>query len=284
VSHKAGSAHEGGEAEPVGVVLGSAFSDLPPPDLDLERVSVDTAFGPYELHRVVGLGRPAFIDFRHGRPHQRLPHQIDFRAQAAAFASAGCRALLVTSSVGVLDEGLPLYLPLRVTDLLTLDNRLPDGSVCTMFREPSLGGGHLVLREGLFSAALGEQLAGVAEAVGAPLAGDVVFGYAAGPRTKTRAENAMWARLGAQVNSMSLAPEVILANELEIPCAGLVVGHKYSLPGRSALDDTGEVSRSLAGSREALERIAVLFLRRARAVPFGNHLYRFGGGHRDAGS
>ena len=51
----------------------------------------------------------------------------------------------------------------------------------------------------------------------------VVFGYAPGPRTKTAAENAMWARLGADVASMTLAPEIVLANELEIPCAALVV-------------------------------------------------------------
>ena len=34
--------------------------------------------------------------------------------------------------------------------------------------------------------------------------------------------------MGADVNSMTLAPEVILASELLIPCSGLVVGHKYS--------------------------------------------------------
>ena len=43
---------------------------------------------------------------------------------------------------------------------------------------------------------------------------EVVFAFSPGPRTKTRAENALWAQLGAQVNSMSLGPEVVLAEYL----------------------------------------------------------------------
>jgi 5'-methylthioadenosine phosphorylase len=260
----------------VGVILGSAFSQEPPRGLELEPLEVRTRFGAHRLERVRGAARPAFVDFRHGRPHRLLPHQIDYRAQIAAFAEVGCGALLVTSSVGVLEAQLPLYRPLRVADLLTLDNRLPDGSVCTLFGEPAATQGHLVLREGLLSRALGEQLDELASAVDAPLAADVVFAYAAGPRTKTRAENEMWRRLGAQVNSMSVGPELILANELEIPCAGLVVGHKYSLAAGAGPADAAEVTRSLEDSRAALERIARAFLQRARPVSFANHIHRFG--------
>jgi 5'-methylthioadenosine phosphorylase len=218
--------YDAGVSESVGIILGSAFSDEPPRSLALQRELVQTELGPYELQRVKGTPLPAYVDFRHGQPHRLLPHQIEFRAQAAAFARVGCRALLVTSSVGVLDPALPLYRPLRVADLITLDNRLPDGSLCTMYERPGPGQGHLVLREGLLSRALGAQLEQLASAAGAPLEGDVVFGYAAGPRTKTRAENEMWRRLGAQVNSMSVGPELILANVLEIPCVALVGGHK----------------------------------------------------------
>jgi purine nucleoside phosphorylase len=264
---------------PVAVILGSAFAEGAAAfgsDVDVEPQEVETRFGRQLLYRVEAEGRPAYLLFRHGVPHRLLPHQINYRAQAAALAEVGCGALLVTSSVGVMDEALPLYRPLLVGDLLTMDNRLPDGSACTLFPEERAGHGHLVLSEGLFSEALTRQVARLAEAAEAPPAGErVVFGYVGGPRGKTAAENRMWRRLGAQVNSMTLAPEVILANELEIPCAALVVGHKYSIPDMDNPEDEGSVAATLDDSREALRRAIRIFAEQGEAVPFGNHLFRF---------
>jgi purine nucleoside phosphorylase len=74
---------------------------------------------------------------------------------------------------------------------------------------------------------------------------------------------------------MSLGPEVVLANELGIPCAGLVVGHKYSLSRGGEAAGEVDVARSLADSRDALERIVRAFLERGEPVPFGNELFRF---------
>lgn len=261
--------------EALAVVLGSAFSQRPPAGLRLDAVAVDTRFGVQQLHRVLDTARPAYVAFRHGLPHTRLPHQVDYRALAAALGQVDCHALLVTSSVGVLDADVPLHRPLLCRDLLTLDNRLPDGSACSLFVKPGPQQAHLVLREGLFSRALGEQVRRLADAVGAPIAAEVVFGYAAGPRTKTPAENAMWARLGAQVNSMSVGLEVVLANELGIPCAGLVVGHKHSLPDGGDPGGAEAVARSLEDSRGAIERIAVAFLAQGETVAFANQLFRF---------
>ena len=257
----------------VAVILGSAFQTLP--ELSLEAEAVETPWGLQELYRVPEAVRPAYVLFRHGRPHRLLPHQIPYRAQAAALRAVGCGALLVTSSVGVLDAGLPLFRPLLLGDLLMPDNRLPDGSTCTMFTQPQAGQGHLVLNEGLFSHALTAQVRRLAEAHVPSVEDGVVFAYAGGPRTKTPAENRLWAGLGAQVNSMTLAPEVVLANELEIPCAGLVVGHKYSVPG---IETPGEadVAGSLDASRRVLAQIVADFLRQAEAVPSGNHIFRFG--------
>ncbi|MCP4804582.1 MAG: hypothetical protein GY913_29765 [Proteobacteria bacterium] len=95
-----------------------------------------------------------------------------------------------------------------------------------------------------------------------------------GPRTKTPAENRWLASTGAQVNSMSVAPELVIANELGIPCAALVVGHKLSHPDHPAPDRTG-IAESLERSRA--EQLAVVehFLASAPAVPFANTLFRF---------
>jgi len=263
-------------SQPVGVILGSSFSLGFAAQQGLAEETIVTPEGPVTLHRTRH-GRPAYCLFRHGLPHRLLPNQIAWRANAWALQQVGVGGLLVTSSVGVLDAAVPLYQPLLVADLLMLENRLPDGSQCTVFQRPGPDQAHLVLEEGLVSAALQAQLRQLAQEIGHPIAGDVVFGYAPGPRTKTRAENAAWARLGAQVNSMTLGPELVLANELGIPCAGLVVGHKYSLPTPQQTAGDG-VAQSLVKARAALEALVLAFLEQGSAVPARNSLFHFGSG------
>jgi 5'-methylthioadenosine phosphorylase len=255
------------------VILGSAFSQGKVGELELIPEEVMTSFGTATLHRVKG--KDAWVLFRHGAPHRYLPNQIPYRAHAAALRSVGCQALLVTSSVGVLDLSIPLDKPLWVQDLMMPENRLPDGSACSMFVLPSFRQGHLVLEDGLFSSALRPQVEELCLQQQWPLGGEVVFAYVGGPRTKTAAENKLWAQWGAQVNSMTLGPEVVLANELEIPTAAVVVGHKYSVPGHKDPLDKDSISASLQRSHEALEQLVVAFLRDAKPVPFANRIYRF---------
>jgi len=269
------------ERDAVAVILGSAFGEAHLKGFELERMDIETPFGTHVLHRAhpeahePGEDDPEIlVSFRHGVPHTLLPNQIDYRAQAWALGAMGCGALVVTSSVGVMDASIPLHAPLLVSDVLMLDNRLPTGEACTMFPEPLPGQGHLVLEEGLCSTALGEQIREVAHALETPVVEDVVFAYVGGPRTKTAAENRMLAAMGAQVNSMTLAPEIVLANELEIPCVGLVMGHKYSLPDHETPDAQG-VAASLEASRDAFSRLVRACLHRARPVGFANHIYRF---------
>jgi len=249
-------------------ILGSAHDRPMLGARPLESVQVATRWGPVALHR---LAPERWVLFRHGLPHRLLPHQIPWRAQAAALAEVGCSALLVTSSCGVLDPDLPLFEPLVVGDLLMPDNRLPDGSACTLFDEPQPGQGHLVVEEGLLSRALSDRLA----ELGGLSEHRVVFAYTPGPRTKTAAENRYWRQLGAQVNSMTLGPEVVLANELGISTAAVAVGHKYSVPGwRSPLDQEA-IAATLVRTRQAMDQLVLDFLERAEPVPFANRLYRF---------
>jgi purine nucleoside phosphorylase len=74
---------------------------------------------------------------------------------------------------------------------------------------------------------------------------------------------------------MSLGPEVVLANELEIPTLALVVGHKYSVPGNRDVLDHHTISESLDRARHATEKLITTFLESARPVPFKNHLHVF---------
>ncbi len=259
----------------VAIILGSAFSESSLKEYQWSKERILTPFGEQILYKAEGLERPAYLLFRHGLPHSILPNQINYRAQAAALRQVGCGALLATSSVGVMDAELPLYQPMLVDDLIMPDNRLPDGSACTMFEKPGPDNAHLVLNEGLFSKSLRKQLLEISDGLIAAVSREVVFAYAGGPRGKTAAENRMWITIGANVNSMTLAPEVVLANEMEIPCAALVVGHKYSVPGMANPEEEG-VTASLERSREAMRQVIIRFIEKGMAVGFGNHLYRFG--------
>ena len=232
-------------------------------------MDVPTVHGTMPVFRFDRHDRPAYVVFRHGRPHGVMPQQINYRAQAAALRELGAGALLVTSSVGVLRADVPLNTPMVVNDLLMPENRLPDGSQCTMFVEPSDDQAHLVLEHGLFDTDMNRQLTqlGAAEH-------SICFAYAPGPRTKTAAENRYWASLGADVNSMTVGPEVVLANEHGTPTAALVVGHKYShpdIPNR----DVASLESSLMDARASFESLVVQWLETASPVTFKNSLFRF---------
>lgn len=255
----------------IGFILGSAFAHDRPLGLELVSETVDTPFGSATLHRV--RHRDAVIVFRHGLPHRWLPNQIPYRAHAWALAHTKVRSLVITSSVGVLDPTVPLHVPLLVEDVLMLDNRLPDGSACTMFVEASAEQGHLVLGEGLCSRELDAGIAAIAEQHGQLIAARVVFAYAQGPRTKTSAENRVWRQLGAHVNSMTVGPELVLANELEIASTALVIGHKYSVAGGPGA--AVELTSSLDTGRRAFERLIGALIDELRPVAFANHIHRF---------
>lgn len=295
----------------VAVVLGSTFSARPPADLDLVPVEVATPWGDVTLHFAQGLRNDLnpFVIFRHGLPHQRLPHLIPYRAYAAALKVLGCRALLLTSSVGVLDQALPLHTSLLLHDLLMPDMRLSDGSLCTMFNSigpplepPAISGAilhiptfrreeltmalhpaHLVWRGGPSSHHLDTQVKQIALEQGLEVGPSVTFAYVPGPRTKTPSENRYWGILGAQVNSMSVGPELVLASELEIPCSALLIGHKHSSSDQGGSEQSArtkqqakiEMSHSLTRSHQELSLLIRHFLSSATAVPFDHYLYRF---------
>jgi len=263
------------EKKSIAVILGSAFDEMPD-WLSLEEQKYSTPYGEATLFHLPDSDPAAYVLFRHGVPHTFLPNQIPYQANAWALKEVGCGALVVTSSVGVFKQDFPLFSPLLVNDLVMLDNRLPSGNTCTMFTEPAKDHAHLIITEGLFSAELGKQLGNLAEACQWPVAGEVIFGYVGGPRNKTPAENRIWRNFGVDVNSMTLGPEIILANELEIPTAGLVVGHKYSIPGLETENDNLSLDDSFAQSRKAFAKLIISFLENGRAASFNNVLYRYG--------
>jgi 5'-methylthioadenosine phosphorylase len=317
-SHGASGMHPPGEdpCGAIGVILGSAMGEEVIQELALQPVDVETPYGTerlFEGMRADGVRMLAL--HRHGYPHQHLPHTIPVRAQIWALRMRGCGALVLNSSVGVLDPAVPLFTPLVPTDLLMPDNRLPDGSVCTLFTPEAMAAspevraraGHLVLTEGIFSPPLRAHLTGLIERAGASAGGasagqraspGVTVGTGAGQQAAdaTRAGNP-----GADPLIFVYAPGPRTKTPAENRYWRTAGGHVNSMSvgpeavlaceagipcaalvvGHKPSTERDEplthaaLTRSLTAAREAATDILLAFLQEGRPVPAGNLLYQF---------
>ena len=205
-----------------GIVVGSS-----PPDclrrLELTAFVVSTPFGSVTLHRAadpVGRGVSLILLYRHTPETTTLATNINHRANIWALRAAGVTVLLLTSSVGVMSDDVPLWTPMLVEDLLMLENRLPDGSPC------SFGEGYLIAPgTSLFSTRLCTQLQEAWVARHGEALRRVAYWYQLGPRVKTKVETRALLAMGAEVNSMTLGPEIVLANELSMAVVAAGIGH-----------------------------------------------------------
>src|SRR5439155_21939429 len=113
-------------------------------------------------------------------------------------------------------------------DLHFLANRLPDGSLCTLYTEPGMSGrGHWIF-DGPFAAALRTALLDAAREVGHPVRDGGCYGHVDGPRFNTRTEIRMLANAGVTAVSQTAGPETVLAGEAEIPYALLGYATDYA--------------------------------------------------------
>lgn len=189
----------------------------------LRPVEVSTRFGDARVFRGSVKGRELLMLPRHGDAHGVLPHQINHRANLLALNELGATAVISCSVCGILDPDRELGRPMVARDLYFPDNRLGDGSICTVFTKPGESGrGHL-LASNLVNADLSASIAAATEA-DAP----GVYGHVPGPRFNTVAEIRALRAAGVDFISQTCGPEAVLANELELPWALAAFGIDYA--------------------------------------------------------
>jgi len=202
----------------IGIITGSgtyALPDFEAPD----PATVGTPYGDAEVTR----GRVAGVDVlhvsRHGDGHVRLSNHVNHRANVWALRELGATAVVGCTACGAVDPAVSLGDVIVFDELHFLANRLPDGSLCTLFDEPGHPDrGHWIIGPP-FSGDVRAALVAAAGAAGVAARDGGCYGHVDGPRFNTRTEIAALATAGVTAVSQTGGPEATLCGEAELPYA-----------------------------------------------------------------
>ncbi len=247
----------------VGIITGSGTYALPGLE-DSATATVETCFGPVEVTTGQWHGIEVVHVSRHGEGHLRLSSQVSHRANVLALATAGAEVVLAATICGAVDPALELGQLVVFDDLHFLANRLPDGSICSLYDRPGLPGrGHWVY-EGPFSEPLRRALLAGASSAGLTARDGGCYGHVDGPRFNTRAEIRMLAACGVSAVSQTAGPETVLCGEAELPYAlvGYVTDYANGVMGEATPVErltelmrrsTAALAASMAGALALIE-------------------------------
>jgi 5'-methylthioadenosine phosphorylase len=210
----------------IGIVTGSGTYALP--GFEGEPREVATRFGPALVSAGDFAGAEVLHVSRHGEGHARLSSAVAHQANISALKELGAGAILAVTVCGATDPQLPLGSLVVFDDLHFLANRLPDGSICTLYTEPGMAGrGHWIF-DSPFSQPLRAALVSAATETGHPVRDGGCYGHVDGPRFNTRTEIRSLMAAGVTAVSQTAGPETVLAGEAEIPYALLGYATDYA--------------------------------------------------------
>jgi len=207
----------------VGIIGGSGLDD-PSFLKDPEEINVVTEYGSPSSVLLSGKidGISTVILARHGKRHQYSPTEINNRANIAALKEVGVTHIIATTACGSLREDidrghfvvLDQFIDFTRFRKNSFYDSFENGAVHTPMAHPFDQG----LRKKLYETAKSLDLK-------VHQSGCVVT--IEGPRFSTLAESKMFRIWGADVINMSSSPEIMLANEAEIPYAAVAMSTDY---------------------------------------------------------
>ncbi len=197
----------------IGILIGS----VQPTGLENSGEMEETPYGtPSSPIFLMGSGFNQFLIIaRHSIPARIPPHKVNHRANIWALKKMGSECLISICSTGALRSNIPvpsLAVPADFIDL-TQDHTFIEEEIKHI--TPGLDEG---LREALYHSAKRADL---------PARYGGVYVQTRGPRLETKAEIRIISGWGDYVG-MNLGSEATLANELEIPVAGLITVDNYA--------------------------------------------------------
>ncbi|MEW5897149.1 MAG: S-methyl-5'-thioadenosine phosphorylase [Nanoarchaeota archaeon] len=208
----------------IGIIGGSGLDN---PDIlkEARDIEIDTPYGgpssPLKIGRIEGV--EAVLLARHGKEHTIPPSQVNYRANIWALKEVGCTHLLATTACGSLKREIGRG------DLVILDQFIDFTRHREITFHQQFAPGKMVHTPMArpFSAKLREKLIQSCQELGIKHHPQGTVITIEGPRFSTKAESKMFRLWGADVINMSIAPEVILANELSIPYAAIAMSTDY---------------------------------------------------------
>jgi 5'-methylthioadenosine phosphorylase len=183
---------------------------------------VKTPYGEVALTRGRFDGGEIVFLARHGLKHDVPPHLINYRANIRALKDTGVTHIMAAATVGSLKNEI------SPGDFILLDQFIDFTKTrLSTYSEKDVPLRHTDMTEP-YDGALRRLLLTSATEKGVELHRNGTYVCTEGPRFETPAEINMFRSLGGDVVGMTGVPEVVLANELEIPYAALAVATNYA--------------------------------------------------------
>jgi len=199
----------------VAVIAGSGVSE----HFELaHQETLSTSYGKATVFR--SKDGSFFLLRRHGPDHSVPPHRIDYRANIAGLKSAGVRSIIATSAVGSMNRRF------RVGEL-GLAEQFIDFTKARRgtFYDDTVA--HTDMTNP-YSKALNRLVLRAAKSIGLKVHEGLVYVCAEGPRYETAAEIRMFRLLGGDVVGMTGVPEVVLANEMGMSYASVLIATNWA--------------------------------------------------------
>jgi 5'-methylthioadenosine phosphorylase len=246
----------------VGVITGTGTYVLPSASTGPAE-PVRTRFGEALVARG-SLGDVEVLHIaRHGEGHVRLSSQVDHRANVAALIDLGADCVLAVTVCGAVDPSIELGSLIVFDDLHFLVNRLPDGSLCTLYDKPGdRSRGHWIYEDPFSHGARAALVDACHEQVPTGMVRDGgCYGHVDGPRFNTKAEIRSLAMAGVTAVSQTAGPEAVLCGEAELPYALVGYATDYANGVKDEATPVDELLRLIATSSGVFARVI------AAAVP-----------------
>jgi 5'-methylthioadenosine phosphorylase len=191
----------------------------------VKKVDAETPFGKPSSPLFIGSldGVEVIHLARHGEDHTIPSTQVNYQANVYALREQECAFIIATSTCGSLQEEICPGEFIVLDQFIDLTKHRPK----SIFEELKPGEVRYTPMAEPFSEDLRDHL----------IEGAIVSGFTVhtkgtvitieGPRFSTRAESNLYRSWKADVINMTTAPEVIVANELNLPYAGIAICTEY---------------------------------------------------------
>lgn len=210
----------------IGIIGGSGLDD---PDILENRTEIDedTPYGKPSDKLIAGVikGVDCILLARHGRKHDIMPSNVNYRANIMALKQQGCTHVIVTNACGSLKEeihpGDVVFINQFIDRTTRRQSTFYDG------QPGSLKGICHIPMHTPFCTHLAQVLCDVTKSLQYqyhPIGTIVVI---EGPRFSTKAESNLYRSLGADLVGMTTVPEVVLAKEAGLSYAAICLATDY---------------------------------------------------------